>query len=225
MIFAYLFRPIYEHFNNNITFSSSDKWGTLEKKLVTDITPVGIMILKSLPRIQFPDNSSVETKLELQDIHKKQISVSKTRIRDINNQIYLISMLDKLSVTRNDRIIIKDLLKREIDPIIMALKKEYNRARPYRLDETIIPIIDPPKHPSYPSGHSTQAYFIGLLLSEKYPGKKTHYMSVASEIAVNREYAGVHYSSDTLYGKIIANHLFQHFSNTNNPLLDFASGD
>ena len=44
-------------------------------------------------------------------------------------------------------------------------------------------------------------------------------MKTAYSIAKNREYAGVHYSSDTIYGTIIAQKLSELFSNENNPLL------
>ena len=49
---------------------------------------------------------------------------------------------------------------------IMKLKEKYNRVRPYRLDDTIKPTIDPPGHPAYPSGHATQMYFLSTLLSK-----------------------------------------------------------
>ena len=74
-------------------------------------------------------------------------------------------------------------------------------------------------HPAYPSGHSTQAFFIAYILGEKYPAKKQMYSHIANTISVNREYAGVHYKSDTSYGKIVAQNIYKHFSNKNNPLL------
>jgi hypothetical protein len=219
IIIISIFSNVYERFSNNLTFSNTDKWGNREKKILSKITPLGEKLLSELPRISFPESLSTEGKLEILEIHNKQKAVSESRLNDINDEIYLSNMLEKYGVSDDEAYVINELLHDEVDPIIMNLKREYNRVRPYRLDKSITPSIDPPKHPSYPSGHSIQSYLIGLLLSEKYPGKKTYYMSMAREIAINREYAGVHYESDTLYGKIVANRLFQYFSNENNKLL------
>lgn len=95
-------------------------------------------------------------------------------------------------------------MKNEINSIIMSVKEKYNRVRPYYLDDTIKPTIEQPKHPSYPSGHSTQSYFIAYILSEKYPDKREKFLKVAHQMSVNREYAGVHYESDTKFGKLVA---------------------
>ena len=128
-------------------------------------------------------------------------------------------MLDKFSIDKKEYNILIKFISKSVDPIILNLKKKYNRVRPYRLDTSIIPSIKPPKHPSYPSGHSIQSFIIAYLLSEKYPEKKNFFMKTAYSIAKNREYAGVHYSSDTIYGTIIAQKLSELFSNENNPLL------
>ena len=87
------------------------------------------------------------------------------------------------------------------------------------LDNSIIPTIDPPQHPSYPSGHSIQSYFIAYILSEKYPDKRQYFINVATKIAVNREYAGVHYESDTKFGKLVAQKIFKYFSNSRYPVV------
>ena len=57
------------------------------------------------------------------------------------------------------------------------------------------------------------------LENQKILYKKNFFMKTAYSIAKNREYAGVHYSSDTTYGTIIAQKLSELFSNKNNPLL------
>ena len=88
--------------------------------------------------------------------------------------------------------------------------------RPSFLDTTLQPSIDIPQHPSYPSGHSTQINLIALFAKEKYPMFSAIYEKKANEYAINREYAGVHYKTDTQYGKIIAQYIF---SKVSNPLL------
>ena len=101
----------------------------------------------------------------------------------------------------------------------MTIKKTFNRVRPYKLDETIIPLIDKQPSPSYPSGHAIQSYFIAFLLGEKEPLNKTHYIDSAHDISINRMISGVNYRSDIEYGKMIANKIYAFFSESNNPLL------
>ena len=86
---------------------------------------------------------------------------------------------------------------------------KYNRVRPPYFDNRVIPWISVPLHPSYPSGHAVQSYTIAYLLSEKYPYKKMIYFESAKRISRNREVMGLHYPSDTEYGKKIARIIFE----------------
>ena len=90
------------------------------------------------------------------------------------------------------------------DPIIMNLKVKYDRIRPSKFDKRVKEIIDLPDHPSYPSGHACQSYTIAYLLSLKYPDKEKFYLNYAKEVSENREIMGLHYPSDSEYGRKIA---------------------
>jgi membrane-associated phospholipid phosphatase len=94
-------------------------------------------------------------------------------------------------------------MKNYLAPIIFKLKHDYGRVRPYYLDKCIKPTAPKPKHAAYPSGHATQAHFIAEIFSEKYSSKTAWYYSLATRVATNREAAGVHYESDSKYGKIV----------------------
>ena len=98
----------------------------------------------------------------------------------------------------------------------MKLKEKYNRVRPSYLDSTLEPSIEVPNHPSYPSGHSTQIHTIVLFAKEKYPEFSEIYDEMAREYADNREYAGVHYKSDTVFGIKIAEYIT---STVKNPII------
>ena len=221
LIFIFI---LYKKYNskiniNNKTFSNTDHWGKNELTVLNNITPHGHTILKQMPLIPFPSNTSNITKNEINNIKilnkKRTLSIQK----EIENELSLYGMLDKFFIDKKEYNILIKFISKSVDPIILNLKKKYNRVRPYRLDTSIIPSIKPPKHPSYPSGHSIQSFIIAYLLSEKYPEKKDHFIKTAYSIAKNREYAGVHYSSDTIYGIIIAQKLSELFSKENNPLL------
>ena len=95
-----------------------------------------------------------------------------------------------------------------LHPIVLFIKYKNDRVRPSFLTNKIKPCIEVPEHPSYPSGHSIQAYMLAHILSDKYPNKKEHLFRIADKIAKNRELAGVHYKSDTEFGKDLAKKLY-----------------
>ena len=86
-------------------------------------------------------------------------------------------------------------------PIILALKLYYNRDRPQEYaDKLNIPIkfdyLKSAQTRSYPSGHSTQAYYLAIKLSKKYPKLKPKLFRLAHAISSSRMDRGVHYPSD-----------------------------
>ena len=97
-----------------------------------------------------------------------------------------------------------------VSPYTYLLKKHFDRVRPSYLDPRIRPCIEVPGHASYPSGHATEAFSIGLVLGRADPCHAQEYMRVAFEIARNREMAGVHYQSDTQAGNRLARALQTH---------------
>ena len=211
-IFFLYFLNCKEHFSRKLTFSSQASWGEVERSFLHKLTPDGKRHVKSFPMRPFPPNDSMETHFELEEVKKKRNNLSNERQKEIDNELYLHGILDLYSVTKEERSKIVTIIRNEIDPVIMYMKHKYNRARPYHLDPSIIPSISPPKHPSYPSGHSTQSFYIAYQLSKMRPDKHNEYMEIANSIAENREYAGVHYKSDSDYGKILGKYLSDNIS-------------
>ena len=204
-------RNVREDFDVNKTFTSTDEWGSRESELLDKITEYGEEVFNSLPDKPPPSNDSETTKDEIETIKQLRQKMNDERQREINNELYLDNSLNYYDITDGEKEQLLKLITTEIDPIIMKLKEKYNRVRPYRLDETIEPTIEPPGHPAYPSGHATQMYFLSILLSKKYPDKSDEYDEIAYKTAKNREYAGVHYESDTEYGKEIATILVERY--------------
>ena len=198
---------INESFSNKLTFNNTDKWGDLELQIKNQLLPSEKEKYSQLTRRSFPNNNSQETNNEIKNIKLKQKQLSPQRIRDIKYQtdgFYNISLFTKKESLQKK---LQYNLDTYIGPIIMNLKNTYNRPRPYKLDKDIKPVISGPKHPAYPSGHATESYYIAYCLSKLYPDKKQLYLKTANYIAENREYAGVHYKSDTDYGKILGQEL------------------
>ncbi len=91
-------------------------------------------------------------------------------------------------------------------------KWRFQRARPAQRYPAVLPLIPTPPHPSFPSGHATQANLVALLVGmalgdgDGDPGKALHPVltALADRIGRNREIAGVHFASDTEAGKTLA---------------------
>jgi PAP2 superfamily len=95
----------------------------------------------------------------------------------------------------------------ELQDPVFTLKAHYNRARPGNCCGVgLNPVFKKgdvkfPGHPSYPSGHSTNAYTLAFLLATPYPHLKEKLLETAERIARNREVAGLHFRSDSLAGR------------------------
>jgi acid phosphatase (class A) len=94
--------------------------------------------------------------------------------------------------------------------ISMCLKGRFRCPRPSQLCSAIVPMIDPPATPSFPSGHSLQAQLIArCLLSAAPPMQPAHLVTdLAARIGENRIIAGLHYPQDHSVGQQVANWCF-----------------
>lgn len=85
-------------------------------------------------------------------------------------------------------------------------KKKFMRPRPSQLDPRVRPSIDVPAWAAYPSGHALQYFLIAKALSAVVHNDEltVELFKIAQEVAENREWAGVHYESDTAAGRHLA---------------------
>jgi hypothetical protein len=111
----------------------------------------------------------------------------------------------------------------------MHYKRHFNRPRPSQYSPSLLPPIDPPGHPAFPSGHATEAYLMALCLAEVMPSTASTPANfqpspgaplqplpdssplhrVAQRIARNREVLGLHFPSDSAAGKKLAEETFE----------------
>ncbi|MCL1629528.1 phosphatase PAP2 family protein [Roseibaca sp. V10] len=92
----------------------------------------------------------------------------------------------------------------DIEIITIREKLRFNRPRPSQIQENIETAVPNPPHAAYPSGHASQAEFVSQVLRRLVPVCEYTYRRFASEIAFNREIAGVHYPSDSVAGFLLA---------------------
>ena len=116
-----------------------------------------------------------------------------------------------------DKNIAAKLIK-ESAPVILELKKHFNRPRPKKLAKKMnIKMedyeMDSMKTPSYPSGHSTQGVLIAKVLGDKHPKAKSAFAKTGENISYSRRVAHAHYKSDSKMGEKLGNSMYKHIKN------------
>lgn len=87
--------------------------------------------------------------------------------------------------------------------VAQIFKRAVNRIRPFLLvNDLNIKKIGIDKY-SFPSGHTTAAFSIAVMISLFYPDAIFLLMPLASLIGISRIYLGVHYPSDVFAGTIL----------------------
>jgi acid phosphatase (class A) len=93
------------------------------------------------------------------------------------------------------------ITKLELGANIKIAKDMFDRPRPYLRNPMIKPCIDLESSSSYPSGHSTYARAMAIILGKRFPAKAQALLKRADEAALNRVIGGVHHPSDVEAGK------------------------
>jgi hypothetical protein len=101
-----------------------------------------------------------------------------------------------------------------VKTIILILKYHYNRPRPWQIAqakglELNSETLQSSSSPSYPSGHATQGKFVARYLSDLYPEYRDELMQIGEDIAYSRNMAKVHYPSDSAFGKLLGDEMYE----------------
>lgn len=109
---------------------------------------------------------------------------------------------------------ILEQIKKQTRPIIMKLKNHYNRPRPNEVAEELninwdCDYLSSAQTPSYPSGHTIQAYICAGFLADQYPEHSKALYMIAELVSQSRIDRGVHFPSDVDYGRILAKELLE----------------
>ena len=104
---------------------------------------------------------------------------------------------------------------RGVKAIILKLKYHYNRPRPWQIAqekglELNAETLQSSSSPSYPSGHATQGRFIARYLANLYPEYGDELTQIGDDIAFSRNMAKVHYPSDSAFGKVLGDSMYDY---------------
>jgi acid phosphatase (class A) len=81
-------------------------------------------------------------------------------------------------------------------------KDAFGRPRPFVTEKRLDPVVPRPPSASYPSGHTTWAITVAIVLADMLPERRAQIFARADEFAHNREVGGVHYPSDVAAGHL-----------------------
>jgi|TARA_R100000479_G_C6334474_1_gene182874 hypothetical protein len=166
-----------------------------------------------LKKLKPRSDNSIDTRLEIKELTKIPLNKKFVKENDDIQNIFQ-KIASKENIKDYDAKLVNTLVK-ESAPIILKVKKHFNRPRPKVLAKKMnIKLNDiemaSMKTPSYPSGHSVQGILISKVLSDKYPQAKKAFEQAGKNISYSRRVAKAHYKSDSKMGEKMGNMMYEH---------------
>tara|TARA_R110002073_G_scaffold100626_1_gene228944 strand:+ start:2669 stop:3229 length:561 start_codon:yes stop_codon:yes gene_type:complete len=169
-----------------------------------------------------PSNNSFTTMQEIKEL--VSIPMNKSSVKkhdDFSPPFFDLMLKNRVFKNNNEAKSTFDLMNKLIKkshPIIIKLKKHFNRPRPKVIAKKInIKLkdyeMDSMKTASYPSGHSAQGILVARILADKFPQIKKQLMQVGKRISDSRRVAKAHYKSDSKLGELIGEDMYNHIKN------------
>ena len=153
-----------------------------------------------------PTPGSGEEQNELQQLVFYQANNRANALNEIiaqnqNFQSYIVAHMMIGRRSHNRTYLLMKIAARAGELVMATLKMYFNRARPSQVYPPLSPPLNVADHASYPSGHSLVAHLMAFTGGKLVPAMATSLADLAHRIAINREYAGFHFPSDTRAGR------------------------
>ena len=168
--------------------------------------------ISSFKKQKPPSDNSFDTDQEIKAL--KKIPLRKEFVKKYDDiEAAFKKTAKEQGIKDYDKNIAAKLIK-ESAPVILELKKHYDRKRPYELDKNLKAIVlKSMQTPSYPSGHSVQGVLIAKALGSKHPKAKSAFAKTGENISYSRRVARAHYKSDSKVGEELGNSMYKHIKN------------
>lgn len=173
-----------------------------------------------------PSHGSLEMADEVVSLRKMFLDLTDAqifRIRhedEVSTTTLFVEVLEgfDFDVTKKQRAKCEEV-ERQVKAIVTSYKSRHNRMRPQawvkaKRKKTVFPVSVSAEGGSYPSTRATVAAFMALYLSTKYPRATPTLHELGRQVGWNRVRAGWNYRSDYAMGRVLAEHLWKHFSET-----------
>ena len=172
--------------------------------------------ISTFKKMKPPGNNTFDAMQELKKLAK--IPLNKKFVKDNDNIEAVFKRVAKENNIEDYDVSVAANLIKESAPVILKLKKHFNRPRPKVLAKKMnIKMkdveMDSMKTPSYPSGHSVQGVLIAKVLGDKYPRFKSTFDKKAKDISYSRQVAHAHYESDSKMGEKLGKEMYNYIKN------------
>jgi acid phosphatase (class A) len=114
-------------------------------------------------------------------------------------------------------------VQNETEQIIGDGKNHWQRPRPYQIDPQELHEADKKPSFGYPSGHSTQATVMALLLADLAPAKRAAILAEGRQVGWDRVMLGRHYETDIYAGRVLGQAIVRALHENPAFELDFAA--
>lgn len=169
----------------------------------------------SFKKMKPPGDNTFDTMQELKEL--ESIPLDKKFVKENDDIEAAFKKTAKQNNIKDyDTSIAADLIKSSA-PIILDIKKHFNRPRPKvvakKMNINMKDIeMNSMKTPSYPSGHSVQGILIAKVLGDKYPKAKSAFAKTGKNISYSRRVAHAHYKSDSKMGEKLGNSMYKYIT-------------
>jgi hypothetical protein len=197
-------------------------YGNPTKEQYNDITKRGMVdsLFDKLKENSFPNNDSEMVKDELNEIvdylkvmddDENEMFLKRYKSYDRNllqtiNATFLKKGIDTTKLSFD--------IAKDVESLVYKLKFFFQRPRPRQLAQyyklKLFPYDTYVGHtPSYPSGHTLQAFVILSVIGNLYPKENSFCKEMIDDVAYSRLYMGVHFPSDNDFAKLIGEEILK----------------
>jgi len=202
---------------NNTTFGNP----TIEQKKFIDKVSILDDLFLKFKAEQFPDNDSELVKDELNELvdltemlaepqNVSYLARYKSYDRSLSQAIITAFKQKGIDVEHLTLDIIED-----IKILIIKIKYFYQRPRPRQIAQYYKLSMFPYNSfsadtPSYPSGHTLEAYVVLNVIANKFPNEFQFCKAMVDDVASSRLHLGLHYSTDNEFAILIGKDILKH---------------